>query len=105
MSRDRLQRYLYLEKRSLLSMWDPTLSVSAALHTLCNLQVLLRYSDNLITVVLPAERTSLHINCLLINRYHEAKEKRLEKEARKKPQTQRKRISAPVGKKHSGPQP
>ena len=45
--------------------------------------VLLRYSDNLITVVLPAERTSLHINCLLINRYHEPKEKGLKKEQKK----------------------
>ena len=46
--------------------------------------VLLRYSDNLITVVLPAEGTSLHINCLLINRYHEPKEKGLKKEQNRK---------------------
>ena len=76
-------------------------------HFMPNLQVLLRYSDNLITVVLPAQPTSLHINCFIINRYHEEKEKGLEKEQKKKtkPQTKRKRISAPVGKKHSGPQP
>ena len=56
-------------------------SVCAELNNLCNLQVLLRYSDNLITVVLPAQPTSLHINCLLINRYHE--EKGLKKEQKK----------------------